>query len=84
MCPQVQLREGEGNPGPGEGDKLSGMGRRRAREVAASVEELHPVYGRHSVRAGLCGRRENGGGQDGVGEDRQVPGQRRSPHSDPR
>lgn len=80
---QVQLRESERDAGPREGYQFPRLGRGWPGEAAPAVEELHPVHGRYSVRAGLCRRGEDGGGQDGTGQDGQVAGQRGSPYSYP-
>ena len=54
------------------GEGLQYLGRWRSGQDQASLAELHQVHGRHHIRGGLQRQGQDGGGQAGALEDRQV------------
>ena len=63
---RLQLREGEGDAGQGEGRQLHDLGRGRAGQSAAAVALLHALHRRHRVRRRQRRLRAYGRGEDGA------------------
>ena len=56
------------------GEGLQHLGRWRSGQDQTVVAKLHPLHGCHHLRGGLQRQGQDGGGQAGAAEDRQING----------